>query len=217
VDRLTPVKAISPDPAALRRADVRLVIMIRMFSAAFAALFACALVAPLSPAAAQGAGHSGHSGHAPGAAAPASAAGVYRLGALRVEQVWTRATPRSAPVAVGFLRIVNEGREADRLIGGEFARAGRVEVHETTEEGGVARMRRVNGLTIAPGASVELRPGGLHMMFMELTGGVSAGEAIAGALVFEKAGRLAVEFVAAPMGAAQPGGGRSGHGGHSGH
>lgn len=196
--------------------------MARRFSVAFAALFACALVAPSSPAAAQGAGHSGHSGHASGAAAPASAAGVYRQGALRVEQVWTRATPRSAPVAVGYLRIINEGREADRLIGGEFARAGRVEVHETVEEGGVARMRRVNGVEIAPGASVELRPGGLHMMFMELKSGVSAGESVAGALVFEKAGRLAVEFVAAPLGAtkpgaAQPGAGHGGHGAHSGH
>jgi len=198
--------------------------IVRLFPAAWAVVVACALVAPLS-AAAQGAGHSGHSGHsspasgaaAPASAAPASAAGVYRLGGLRVEQAWTRATPRAAPVAAGFLRIVNEGREVDRLIGGEFARAGRVEVHETAEEGGVARMRRVNAVEIAPGASVELRPGGLHMMFMELKGGVSAGETIAGALLFEKAGRLAVEFVAAPIGAGQSGAGLGDHGSHRGH
>ena len=167
--------------------------------------------------------HAAHD-HA-GAAAPAQAGGVYRLGALRIEQVWTRATPRSAPVAAGFLRIVNEGREADRLIGGAFERAGRVEVHEMAHVEGVMRMRQVSGLEIAPGARVELRPGGYHLMFLDLQGGVNAGERLKGALVFEKAGRVDVTFEAAPVGASQPGAaqtgapaaGGHGHRGHGAH
>ena len=136
-------------------------------------------------------------------AAPVSR--VYTLGSLKIERPWTRATPRSAPVAGGYLKITNNGAVADRLVGGSFDLAARVEVHEMSDVGGMMRMRELPlGLEIAPGASVELRPGGYHLMFMDLKQGIVAGQNVKGALVFEKAGRIEVEFDAAPLGASAP-------------
>jgi copper(I)-binding protein len=81
------------------------------------------------------------------------------------------------------------------------ARACPVEVHAMSMSDGIMKMRRLEkGLEIAPGASVELEPGGLHMMFMGLSAGLEAGGTIKGALVFEKAGTVAVEYRIAPIG-----------------
>jgi copper(I)-binding protein len=137
---------------------------------------------------------------------------VYTLGSLKIERPWTRATPRSAPVAGGYLKVTNNGAVADRLVGGSFDLAGKVEVHEMSDVGGMMRMRQLPlGLEIAPGASVELRPGGYHLMFMDLKQGIVAGQNVKGALVFEKAGRIEVEFDAAPLGASAPAGGGHEH------
>jgi len=137
---------------------------------------------------------------------------VYTLGSLKIERPWTRATPRSAPVAGGYLKITNNGAVADRLVGGSFDLAGKVEVHEMSDVGGMMRMRQLAaGLEIPAGQSVELRPGGYHLMFMDLKQGIVAGQNVKGALVFEKAGRIEVEFEAEAMGASQPAAGGHGH------
>lgn len=130
---------------------------------------------------------------------------TYKLGSLSIERPWTRATPRSAPVAGGYLKITNSGAVSDRLTGGSFAHAGKVEVHEMSHEGGMMRMRQLpRGLEIAPGQSVELRPGGYHLMFMDLKQGIVAGQNVKGSLVFEKAGQIEIEFDAEAMGASTP-------------
>jgi len=84
------------------------------------------------------------------------------------------------------------------------------------------RMRELReGLEIAPGQTVELRPGGFHLMFMKLTAPVTVGQPIRGRLVFQKAGAVDVEFDVAPLGATKPGAAADhGHGqahGNSGH
>jgi copper(I)-binding protein len=80
----------------------------------------------------------------------------------------------------------------------------RTEVHEMAVEGGVMTMRPVAGIEIRPGQTVELKPGGLHLMFMDLTAGPKVGETLRGTLVFEKAGTVPVEFSVAPIGASAP-------------
>jgi periplasmic copper chaperone A len=135
------------------------------------------------------------------AAFPA-AAHDYAVGTLHIHHPWTRATPPSAKVAGGYMTIENRGSTPDRLIGGSFSRSKAFEVHEMTHEGGIMRMRELaNGLTIPPGRTVELKPGGLHVMFMDLGGQLKEGESIEGALVFEKAGTVKVEFKVEGMGA----------------
>lgn len=126
----------------------------------------------------------------------------YQLGSLKIEHPWTRATPGGAKAAGGFMKITNSGGAPDKLIGGTLASAGAVEIHETRMEGDVMRMRRIEpGLVIAPGQTVELRPGSYHAMFMQLSGGFKEGERIKGTLVFEKAGTIEVEFKVEAMGA----------------
>lgn len=145
---------------------------------------------------------------------------VYTLGSLTIVEPWTRATPKGAPVAGGYLRITNAGAQPDRLTGGSFALSGRVEVHAMEMDGSVMRMRHLpDGLEIKPGQSVELKPGGLHLMFVDLKSPVMVGKPVKGALTFEKAGSIEVEFTVAPIGATAPskGGHGAGHGHGSGH
>lgn len=124
-----------------------------------------------------------------------AAAHDYQLGALKIVHPWTRATPGGARVAGGFMKITNTGKVPDKLIGGTLVAAGSVEIHETRMDGDVMRMRRLEqGLVIAPGQTVELRPGSYHIMFMQLTGSFKEGERVGGTLVFEKAGTINVDF-----------------------
>ena len=151
------------------------------------------------------------------AAAPALAQQTFQAGSLVIEAPWSRATPGGAKVGGGYMRIVNRGGEADRLIGGTTAVAGGFELHETTNVDGVARMRPVEGgLPLPPGATVELKPGGLHAMLVDLKRPLKEGETIAGTLVFEKAGTVSVTYRVGGIGAQSAGGGH-GAGGHSGH
>src|SRR5262245_45104528 len=93
----------------------------------------------------------------------------YNLGPLKIGHPWARATPKGAAVAGGYLKITNTGTTSDRLIGGTAAFAGRFEIHEMSEQGGVMKMRHLpNGIEIKPGETVEFKPGSFHVMFMDL-------------------------------------------------
>jgi uncharacterized protein YcnI len=139
------------------------------------------------------------------AAAPAQAPAI-KAGSLEIQGPWLRATPGGAKVAGGYLRIMNTGKEPDRLLAAVIPQAGRGEVHAMTQEGGVAKMAPVEGgLTIPPGGTVELKPGGYHLMFMDLASGLKEGETVRATLVFEKAGRVEVAFPVGGIGASGPG------------
>lgn len=137
----------------------------------------------------------------PQPSSPAAPGPVYRIGALVIESPWSRATPGGAKVGGGYMRITNSGTEADRLTGGTMPLAARFELHETSTQGDVARMRLMDkGLEIPPGKTVELKPGGSHAMFVGLKQPLKAGDTLKGTLVFEKAGTVAVEYAVRPLG-----------------
>jgi copper(I)-binding protein len=126
----------------------------------------------------------------------------YKAGALDVADPWSRATPKGASVAAGYMKISNTGTAPDRLISGSSDVAPTFEVHEMTTENGVAKMRLIKGgLEIKPGETVELKPGSLHVMFVGLKKPLANGDHIKATLVFEKAGTLNVEFDVHEMGA----------------
>jgi copper(I)-binding protein len=140
----------------------------------------------------------------------ASAPATYKVGNLVVTTPWAMATPKGAPVAGGYLSITNNGSEPDRLVGGSFAAAGRFEVHEMKMDNGVMKMRPVSGgLEIKPGQTVELKPGGYHLMFMSLKHQLKAGDSVKGTLEFAKAGKVEIAYPVRPMGAG--GGGHQHH------
>jgi copper(I)-binding protein len=130
-------------------------------------------------------------------------------GGLQISNPWVRATPKGATVGAGYLTITNKGAESDRLIGGSAAPASRFEVHTTVIENGVAKMRPVSGLEIKPGETVELSPGGMHVMFVGIKQPLKQGQTVKGTLVFEKAGTIAIEFAVQAVGA--PAGAQGGH------
>lgn len=135
----------------------------------------------------------------------AAAAHDYNLGALHIAQPWVRATPKGASVGGGYLKITNKGTMPDRLIGGSSPVARKVEIHSMTMEGGIMKMRPLDaGLEIKPGATVELKPGGLHVMMTGLTQPFRKGERVTVTLVFEKAGKIEVEFTVEGMGGPAP-------------
>lgn len=130
---------------------------------------------------------------------------TYTLGSLKIEQPWTRGTPKGSPVAGGYVTITNTGKSADRLTDGSFALARKFEIHEMSMDNGVMRMRHMpKGIAIEPGATITLKPGGYHLMFMGLKDQVKPGSTVKGTLVFEKAGKIELEFKASAIGAVTP-------------
>jgi copper(I)-binding protein len=138
-------------------------------------------------------------------AAPARAQEV-KAGDLVITQAWTRATPNGAKIGGGFLTIENKGSTPDRLIGGSTDAASKIEVHEMAMKDGVMTMRPLdNGLTIDPGKTVKLAPGGYHLMMFDLKNPLKQGETVPVTLKFEKAGEVKVSLAVQGVGAQAPG------------
>jgi hypothetical protein len=142
--------------------------------------------------------------------------------ALAVMAMWVRtgdahhgeegmsATPAGTPAAMAmgaaYLTITNNGTEPDRLVGGTTAVAKVVEIHEVVNKDGVMQMRPLaNGLDIPAGETVELKPGGYHIMLIGLTRDLKVGDRYELTLHFEKAGEVTLTVDVRP--AAEPGAG----------
>lgn len=138
--------------------------------------------------------------------APALAEEV-KAGDLVITQAWSRATPGGAKVGGGYLTIENKGSAPDRLIGGSADVADKVEVHEMTTSNGVMTMRPLEkGVTIEPGMTVKLAPGGYHLMLFDLKSPLKQGDKVPVMLEFKKAGKVKVSFDVQGIGAQGPAG-----------
>ena len=125
----------------------------------------------------------------------------YKLGSLEISQPWTRATAPTAKAGGGFVTITNKGTTPDRLIAARSTTSAKAEIHEMKMDGNVMRMRELDkGLEIPPGATVELKPGSYHLMLMDLKAPAKAGDTIKGTLVFEKAGKVDIEYTVRGVG-----------------
>ena len=140
-------------------------------------------------------------------------AGDAKAGDIVITQAWSRATPSGAKVAGGYLTIENKGAVADRLIGGSGDVAGKFEIHEMSMNNGVMTMRELDkGLTIEPGKTVKLAPGGYHLMLMDLKGPpLKQGDQVPVTLEFERAGKVPLSLDVEGVGAQAP----TGAGGHT--
>jgi uncharacterized protein YcnI/copper(I)-binding protein len=144
----------------------------------------------------------GNMDHSKMGAAPQTGSDTYKVGDLVVVSPWTRATPGGAKIAGGYLKVTNNGKSSDRLVSATSAGADRVEIHEMSMTDGVMKMRPLtDGLIIKPGETVELKPGGFHMMFMDIKQPLKQGDTLKTTLKFEKAGTLDVSFNVNAMGA----------------
>jgi copper(I)-binding protein len=130
-----------------------------------------------------------------------------KSGDIVIETPWSRATPKGSPVGAGYLVIRNTGSTPDKLLGGSSDGAKDVQVHEMSMDGGVMKMRQLAaGLDVPPGATVELKPGGYHLMLMNLTKPLEKGQTLKIMLTFEHAGKVPVEFTIGGIGDTGPAG-----------
>ncbi len=118
---------------------------------------------------------------------------------VAVSEAWAAATPNAAQVAAGYATLTNNGAAEDRLVSASSPRAARVEIHEMAMEGGMMNMRAVpDGVALAPGAPVSLAPGGLHIMFMDITAPFVDGETVPVTLTFTNAPPVTLDFPVRP-------------------
>jgi copper(I)-binding protein len=125
----------------------------------------------------------------------------YQLKTLHIDHPFSRATPPGAKVAGAFMAIANQGKDPDRLINVASPAAGLVQIHEMAVDGGIMKMRAVQGVDLKPGATTELRPGGFHVMLEGLKQPLKQGDNIPLTLTFEKAGSIDVQLIVEAMGA----------------
>lgn len=113
---------------------------------------------------------------------------------IQIDKPWSRATAPGAKVAGGYMVIRNAGPAGDRLLSASSPAAAKVELHVHLNDNGVMRMREVPAYDVPARGSFELKPGGAHLMFMELRKPFKEGDTVPVKLRFEKAGEVAAEF-----------------------
>lgn len=87
-----------------------------------------------------------------------------------VSGAWLRPPAPGLQVAAGYFDIVNHGDKSVDLVGAASDVAGAVEIHSQTHDGDVMQMRRLDKLTLAPGETTTLAPGGTHLMLLRFAG-----------------------------------------------
>jgi copper(I)-binding protein len=119
---------------------------------------------------------------------------------IQVEKPWTRASAPGAQVAGGYMLIRNRGAAGDRLVSASSPAAARVELHVHINNNGVMQMREVPGYDVPAKGAYELKPGGAHLMFIELKRPLKEGDKVPVTLKFKKAGDVSAEFQVGAMG-----------------
>ena len=125
----------------------------------------------------------------------------YKAGSVEIINPWSRATPKGAKTAVGYMTIKNNGTTSERLLGGSTDAANAFQLHSMVMENGVAKMRELPSVEIKPGETIVFTPGGSHTMFVNLKHPLSKGERVNGTLIFERAGKVQIEYSVEGIGA----------------
>jgi periplasmic copper chaperone A len=137
----------------------------------------------------------------------------FKVGDIDIGHPYSRAMLPGAKVGGGYLKITNNGA-ADRLVSVTSDRAAEVQIHEMKMDSGIMTMRELkDGVAIPANGTVELKPGGFHLMFMNVTQPFKEDEMVKATLTFEKAGTVEVEFAVGPP----AGGAAAKHDDHAGH
>lgn len=113
------------------------------------------------------------------------AAGAARAQNVEVKDAWVRTTVPGQSGTGAFMKIT--AKEGLRLVGVSTPAAGVAQVHEMKMDGDVMRMRALSGLDLPAGKTVELKPGGFHLMLMELSAALPKDSTIALTLMFKDA------------------------------
>lgn len=143
------------------------------------------------------------------AAAPPASADEHAAKGVTIVRPWARATPGGVTVGAAYLEI-RAGEGGDKLVGISSPAAGSVELHTSTDENGIMRMRRLDAIEIKSGATRLFAPSGDHIMLLGLKEPLKEGGRLPLTLSFEKSGEIEVEAAVAGIGAMGPPDGRPG-------
>jgi periplasmic copper chaperone A len=123
---------------------------------------------------------------------------------LQIEKPWARATAPGARVAGGYMVIRNAGAAGDRLVSATSPASAKVELHVHVNDNGVMKMREVPGYDVPARGAFELKPGGAHLMFVDIRRQFKEGEKVPVKLKFERAGEVSAEFHVGRLGGSAP-------------
>ena len=126
---------------------------------------------------------------------------------VEVKDAWARSSVQGQKATGAFMKLI--AKEDVRLVAAFSPAAGVVEVHEMKMEGDVMKMRALpGGLELPAGKSVELKPGGFHVMLMDLKVPLVKDTSIALTLIFKDSKGVESRMqVKVPVAMAAPGGG----------
>ncbi len=122
----------------------------------------------------------------------AAQAHEYKLGNIAIAHPYTLSTVGDLGTSAVYMTLKNNGA-ADRLLSASTAAASLVEIHNMNMDGGVMRMRKLDGVDLPAGGTAVFAPGGLHMMLFGLKAPLRAGTSFPLELRFEKAGQILVQ------------------------
>jgi copper(I)-binding protein len=121
---------------------------------------------------------------------------------IAIENPRVRATFSGQTVSGGYMTLINDGSTADRLVSVSASWAGMIQIHQSSTDGGVMRMRVMpDGVPVPARSRVELKPRGMHLMIMQLSAPLEAGRSMPLLLQFEKAGTVKASLRVEPAGA----------------
>jgi periplasmic copper chaperone A len=123
---------------------------------------------------------------------------------VEIDKPWIRATAPGAKTAAGYMTIRNKSAQPDRLVGGSSPLAAKLETHVHVKDGEILRMREVKSYDVPANGSFELRPGGAHLMLVDLKRPLKGGEKVPVALKFERSGEVKVDFEVRPLSGGPP-------------
>lgn len=112
--------------------------------------------------------------------------------AVTVEEPWARATVPGQKVAAAYMKL--RATEDLQLVAVRTSVTPQAEIHEMSMQGGVMKMRQISALALPAQKTVELKPGGYHLMLVNLTQPLTAGERVPLTLVFENRSRQREEI-----------------------
>lgn len=139
------------------------------------------------------------------AAALASGAAMAHDDAVKAEGAWARASVQGQKATGAFMRLT--AKDGARLVRVESPAAGVTEVHEMKMEGDIMRMRAVPGLDLPAGKTVELKPGGYHVMMQDLKAPLMKDTSVPLTLVFQDAKGVESKLnLSVPVSTTAPGG-----------
>ena len=129
---------------------------------------------------------------------------------VKIDNAWARATVQGQKATGAFMKIT--APQATRLVGVSTPVAGVAEVHEMKMDGGVMKMRAMPALELPANQTVELKPGGYHLMLMDLKAPLAKDSSVALTLTFKDAkGTETRQQVTVPVTTGMPQGAMPGH------